>query len=149
MTYGSSAEPIKRGRFRRGGRLDNDFFKMGITPPRKTKQPKTRPEGERVILAMMKYRCGDPMAEEDYLLLESYLEGDKLPRRKEAPLISSLPRYAWNKRELAEQLSMEPNLLDSTLSLPRCPTRTANGRWPTRKIAQFMADYMKREGRGE
>ena len=101
------------------------------------------------MLSIMRFRCGDPLDADDYRRLDALMRpGETWPRRKEAPLISDLPKFAWNKRELGEQLSLTPKELEFTLAIPGCPTRRSNGRWPTQEIAQFMVKLM-REARAD
>ena len=111
------------------------------------KKSKNSPDWEATALdiaALMKHRCGDPMTEDEYARLDALLgNGQKVPRRENVPRISDLPKYAWNKKILAEQLTMTPDELGFVLSRPKCPQRRANGRWPTQEIASFMVDYMR------
>lgn len=97
------------------------------------------------MCSLMKFRCGDPMFPEDYARLDALRPGTPWPRREEPKNICDMPAYAWNRRELAEQLGVKPKDLEEIISLPGCPTRRANGRWPTQEVAQFMMDYIKRE----
>jgi hypothetical protein len=99
------------------------------------------------VQAVMKYRCGDPMNEADYARLDALMRpGEKCPRREEIPLISDLPKYAWNRKVLAEQLGLTPDELEFVLLRPKCPQRRANGRWPTQEIATFMMQVLEERG---
>jgi len=109
---------------------------------------KTSPETVQVdvhdMLSIMRYRCGDLLDADDYRRLDALMRpGEKWPRRKDAPLISDLPAYCWNKRELAEVFGMTAVELEEVVTLPGVPRRMANGRWPCRKIAEFLVSYME------
>jgi hypothetical protein len=89
------------------------------------------------VLSIMRFRCGDPMEEADYKRLNRLRPGKPCPR---LPVASA---FAWNKKQLAEQIGVSSAELDEILALPHCPGRRGNGRWRTDGIIEFLRSYME------